>query len=55
MSKERINESDILVAAQEIYGVPRLDQIDHVIPEIPGFSIIPQCGNDGREEAAHYD
>ena len=43
MKKERVDENDILVAAREMHGLERLDQIKHAIVESSGgISIVPK-------------
>ncbi|MCC6628606.1 MAG: DUF421 domain-containing protein [Chloroflexi bacterium] len=43
MDKERVDESDILVAARSIQGLERLDQIKYaVLEQSGGISIIPK-------------
>jgi uncharacterized membrane protein YcaP (DUF421 family) len=43
MQRARINESDVLVAARELQGIERLDQIRYVVLERTGeISIIPK-------------
>jgi uncharacterized membrane protein YcaP (DUF421 family) len=43
MQRARINESDILVAARELQGIERLDQIRYAVLERTGeISIIPK-------------
>jgi uncharacterized membrane protein YcaP (DUF421 family) len=43
MTKERVDEQDILHAARELHGLSRLDQIDYAILEQTGeITIIPK-------------
>jgi len=43
MSRERVDESDILAAARAIHGLERLDQIKYAVIEASGgLSIIPK-------------
>jgi uncharacterized membrane protein YcaP (DUF421 family) len=47
MQRARINESDILVAARELQGIERLDQIRYAVLERTGaISIIPKPRQD---------
>ena len=43
MSKERVDESDILAAARELQGLERLDQIKHAVVEATGgITVVPK-------------
>jgi uncharacterized membrane protein YcaP (DUF421 family) len=43
MKRERVDENDILVAAREMHGLERIDQIKHAIVESSGgISIVPK-------------
>jgi uncharacterized membrane protein YcaP (DUF421 family) len=54
MSKERIDEADILSSAREGYGIASLEQIDYAILETNGsISIIAKERRGSPEEAAH--
>jgi len=45
MSKERVDESDIMAAAREMHGLERLDQIKYAVLERGGsISIVPRAG-----------
>jgi uncharacterized membrane protein YcaP (DUF421 family) len=47
MQRARINESDVLVAARELQGIERLDQIRYAVLERTGeISIIPKPRQD---------
>ena len=48
MSKERIDESDIMAAARKMHGLERLDQVMYwVLERDGGISIVPR--SDARE------
>jgi uncharacterized membrane protein YcaP (DUF421 family) len=51
MKKERVDEADILVAAREVHGISRLDDIAYAILETDGkITVVPWAS--GRRAAA---
>jgi uncharacterized membrane protein YcaP (DUF421 family) len=47
MTKERVDEEDVLCAAREAHGLERMDQIKHAVLERSGgISIIPRTSGD---------
>jgi uncharacterized membrane protein YcaP (DUF421 family) len=50
LEKERVDESDILAAARQGYGISRMDDIEYAILETNGgVSIIPRAGRSGGD------